>query len=337
MKKRILITLLIIICCMGLLYAGLIALSSQDDIYADRPEGCIGMMPIRQINPIFVEAAPGVLFRLDTGSDVSSITENDLETLRKAGYEAKKSFYPVIGRDGLGKTKINTTRYTVTLPLHLYVYDTDSVGNKHERLIRSSHNDLHNVDFVPSETGFSVLGIDFLERFKVEYQYDVNAIGLYFSRPEGYQDLAPIKYSLLPSKTIWLGHRYYMDLTIDRKTDSYFLDTGLQYVHFRLPSTEVKRSRRVMKDHKVRSTLNIFDAKVDHDAWMEVGNRAGTQSAYYYDTSEESYAFNPFNLFDQDVLIDFGAKSLALKPFCVLPKRHFTLRPDTVETFIPGI
>ena len=331
MKKRLIITLLILAACLISIYFGLAALSSQDDLYSDRPEGCVGVMPIRQINPIFVEAAPGILFRFDTGSDFSTITQNDLKKLEAAGCKIETMFYPSLGRGAKGQTHFTTRRYRVTLPLYIYSYDTDSLGPNHERRIEESRNDLHNVDFTESVTGFSVLGIDFIEKFNIVYMNAEQAIALYFDRPEGYQDLAKLTPSISPLTIPYLGHRYYMDVTIDRKVNSYFLDTGLQYVHFRLPSAERKRSKRKLEDIRVRDLNGTYDAKVDKNAWIEVGNRAGSQYAYYYDLSnEEDYAFNPYNMFQQNVLLDFKSKALALKPFCVLPKRHFTLKPDSV-------
>ncbi|MDE7470765.1 MAG: retroviral-like aspartic protease family protein [Paramuribaculum sp.] len=302
-------------------------------MYADRKDGCIGMMPIRQTNPIFVEAVPGILFRFDTGSDISSITESDLEKLKSMGAEVKTSVYPVMGRDGEGKTRVYMTRYTVSLPLHQYVFDTDTDDNRTEDLIQSSRNFLHNVDFAPSDAGFSVLGIDFIERFKMEYQCENNLIALYTERPEEYVDLVELEVSSSPLDEIWLGHRYYTDLTIDRKTDSYFLDTGLQDVQLRLPSEEKSRTRRKMNKGQVHTLHKTFEAMIDPGAWMEIGDRVGTQTACYYDTNEEDFAFNPLNLFNQDVLLDFGGRAIALKPFCAVPERT-ALPPDTIDNLI---
>lgn len=45
-----------------------------------------------------------------------------------------------------------------------------------------------------------------------------------------------------------------------------------------------------------------------------MGDRLVNGLAYYYDSLEEPYAFNPLNLFLQDVLIDFDNCSLSLRP-----------------------
>ena len=337
MKRRIAVILLVIVGCVGLLYAILLSLGSQRDIYSDRSEGCIGMLPVRRVNPIFVEVVPGVQFRLDSGSDLSTITEEDLDKLRKMGCQVKTSIYPALGRDGQGVYRANIKRYTVSLPLHIYTFTTDTLGFKHEQLVKSTHNVLHNVDFVPSESGFSTLGIDLLENFRVDFQYENGVIALYFTRPDGYQDLATLKADSSPSKSIWIGNRYYMDIKIDRQTDSYFLDTDLQYQQIKLPENQRRRSKRHISKAIARTTLHTYEAIVDNDAWMEVGNRAGGVSAYYYDSREEQYSFNPLNMFQQDILIDYPGKVLALRPFCVLPKRHFSERPDTTDIVTPGI
>lgn len=339
MNRRAIIILLSITGILIIAYLALISLRSQENMFPDRREGCIGMMPLRQTNPIFVEAVPGILFRLDTGSDMSTITNEDLEKLRSMGADITSSIYPTLGRDGEGKKRFSMHRYTVSLPLHQYIYETDSADHKTEHLIQSSKNLLHNVDFVPSEAGFSVLGIDFLERFKVEYQCDNNLVALYLDRPEEYVNLVELKMSSQPQDEIWIGHRYYADVTVDRRTNSYFLDTGLQDVQFRLPSDEKSRTRRKMKTGQVKTLHNTFEAKIDPDAWMEIGGkkttRAGTQTAYYYDTAEEDFAFNPLNLFNQDVLLDFEGKAIALKPFCAVPKRA-ALPPDTLDNPTPA-
>ncbi|MDE6650934.1 MAG: hypothetical protein K2K08_00840, partial [Paramuribaculum sp.] len=45
-----------------------------------------------------------------------------------------------------------------------------------------------------------------------------------------------------------------------------------------------------------------------------IGDRAGLGNAYFYNRQEEGYAISPFNLFLQNVLIDFPEKKLKLFP-----------------------
>ena len=99
MKKRVIIALTFIISLVVLLYLGVCMLSSQDDIKPDRTSGRLCYLPILN-SPGEVELIPGLRFKIDTGSDLSTITMSDLELLDSLGFEVHKKIYPVVGRDG---------------------------------------------------------------------------------------------------------------------------------------------------------------------------------------------------------------------------------------------
>ncbi len=313
MKKSI-IPILIVISVALIVYGYLAAQSSQEYMMPDRSYGKLGEMPIEG-DPLYITIAPGLQFKIDTGCDLTTISEHDLALLDSLGYKAKKSFHFVLGRNIMGDIMMRTTRYTVDLPLYLYDTAVDSIGRVVNTPIASSLNVLHNVDFVPSRTSTSVIGIDFLEKFKVEYEYDSGLVALYLDDPEDYEPVADLYMSNSPVDAIWLGHRYYIDASVEDRSHGFFIDTGIRNVNLKLPVGELKYAGKKLLNDTVASFRGNYPATVDRNAWVAMGNRIGRGNAYYYDNDEEPYALNPFYLFDQDVVLDFPGKALKLRPY----------------------
>ena len=314
MKSKTTITLIAILLCAIISYGFVLSRTSQNDISYDNPDGIVGTMSLSGF-PFVAEIAPGIVFKIDTGSDLSTITDEALAILDKMGYHPRKEIYPVLGRDGIGKIQMSATRYKVDLPFHHKSDPLDSAATDY------TINVIHNVDFAPSKNGLSVLGIDFLQKFKIEYQYHNKALNLYAKLPSGYVPCADLSYSKALMTSIWLGKRYYIPISIESDEDSYFIDTGLQKVGIKLPYHEVKRTLRPLYTDTVRSARGQYSALIDHSAMLSCGERGGTYTAYYYDNDEEEFAMNPFNLFTQDVLIDFIDLKLYLRPTYNIPKR----------------
>ncbi|WP_302996822.1 hypothetical protein, partial [uncultured Muribaculum sp.] len=172
MKSKTTITLIVVLLCAILCYGFVLSRTSQNDISSDNPDGIVGTMSLSG-SPFVAEIAPGLMFKIDTGSDLSTITAEALATLEKMGYHPRKEIYPVLGRDGMGDIQLSATRYKIDLPFHHKVYENDST------IYNEIINVIHNVDFAPSKNGLSVLGIDFLQKFKIEYQYHNKALNLY--------------------------------------------------------------------------------------------------------------------------------------------------------------
>lgn len=320
MKSKITITLIAILLCAVISYGFVLSRTSQNDISSDNPDGIVGTMSLSG-SPFVAEIAPGLMFKIDTGSDLSTITAKALATLEKMGYHPRKEIYPVLGRDGMGDIQLSATRYKIDLPFHHKVYENDST------IYNEIINVIHNVDFAPSKNGLSVLGIDFLQKFKIEYQYHNKALNLYVKLPAGYVQCVDLSYSKALRTSIWLGKRYYIPISIESDEDEYFIDTGLQRVGIKLPYREARRTLRPLYADTVVSARGQFPAIVDHSAILSCGDRGGSYTAYYYDNDEEDFAMNPFNLFTQDVLIDFIDLKLYLKPTYNIPKRKL---PESV-------
>lgn len=295
--------------------------TSQTKLSADIPTGALGVMPVSG-KPQFLTLTPELRFKLDTGADVSTITEEDLQTLEKNGYKVEKLFYPAMGRDGRGDINFSTVRYRVDLPFFTYSVVKkdghtirDSVG---EPIIDMLHpvrkNVIHNVDFMPSKTGFSVLGIDFLEKFKLESIGRNRMAAFYFDMPKGYEEVAKIYESREPMQWAYLGHRYYVDIDIDGQTDPYFIDSGIQKAFIKRPSDDIVREGKTNLDaDTVASYRGKFPAMRDDNAWIKIGNREGKRIVYFYDNDEEVYAINPLNMFDYDLLLDFAGGKMMFK------------------------
>lgn len=325
--KKIAIVAAILVAAYGI---ALFALDTQRSLKPATETDIVASLPIAAWRPLRVGVAGDIVFKFDTGSDLSCITPEDLERLKAMGVNIRETYRPIAGRGSSDLNKASFKRYVIDLPLDFFE-PSDSAG---KRYVRNSERDntLLNAEFilVEKEGERSCLGIDILSKFAVEYLYDAGLIRLHASRPDGYEDFAKLHYSKAPGQEIIPGRRYYLDLDVDHIRDSYFLDTGLRRASIKLPAGRAVVSRRIQEQDSLVSYLGVFDAKTDN-AWIECGNRAGSHLAFYSDNHDEEYSFNPFNFFTQDMLIDFPSSSIALHPYVVLPSRHF-LGHDTIST-----
>lgn len=337
MKRKVVKILLVFLAIFMVGYALLFAFDTQGSTTPVRPDSVVASLPLAGTRPVTVRIADGIAFKIDTGSDISCITTDDLEKLRRLGAAIKERHLPMFGRSSNGHIRFASKRYVIDLPLEFYTAHPDSSGI-HYTLIRMSERDnvLRNMEFMllDGQDDMSCFGIDILRHFAIEHLYNEHLIRLHSARPDGYQDFARLKTSYWPSHTPWPGRRFYINLDVDHVSDSYFLDTGLRHAAVKLPSKRSEQSRRRLGTDTLVSQLGMFEAKTD-DAWVECGNRAGTQVAFYCDNDEEPFSVNPLNFFTQDMLIDFTNSSIALRPFVALPKRHFVGR-DTLVKDISG-
>ncbi len=334
MKRKIIVTILCLLGVVTALVFALHSLDTQSDIAPAHETDIIASLPVVATSPLQVEVADGIIFKLDTGSDISCISPEDLEKLRSHGVKITEKNLPVIGRNAVGDMAISSTRYVIDLPLEFVTTTPYSTGSGYtNRRIPGQDNILTGAEFVlvDDKEVPSTIGIDILQNFMVEYLYADQLIRLHASRPDGYQDFASFHPSFWPSHFIWPGKRFYLDLEVDNVTDAYFIDTGLRNIAVKLPMSRAGLSRRRLSDDSLISPLGTFPAKSDN-VWVEVGNRAGSQKAFYSDNGEEPYALNPLNVFTQDLLIDFPAMRMALRPYVTLPRHHFNTHNAESDT-----
>lgn len=331
-KKSIaIISLTATILLAGVLYVFMTLRSSQTKIQPQYSQGAITILPL-QFSPFEVELIPGLRFKIDTGSDVSTITEADLSRLVSLGLDIRTSIYPVVGRDGDGAYRLEFTRHTVTLPLLKYTVTTDSMGHVTATASKKSLNLLYNVDFVPSRTGQSVLGIDFLERFKCEYRYADRTLALHLNMPDGYIKCVPLKYSRNAFYAFCLSKRYYMPIELNGVKRRFFANTGLREASIVLPMKDSHLSTAsILLTDTIENALGRFGTYIEKGIMVQVGNRIGTANAYYCDAPEEKYTFNPFIFFTQDAVLDFADGWVYLRP---IYNRPATVPQFTEQIFI---
>ena len=277
--------------------------TSQDKLYADDYNGEVAALPIDG-TPMFVTVAPGLRFRVDTGSDVSCITEQDLEVLRSMGYVATESFYPLLGRNSLGDSRLYTKRYRVDVPFCRYECQTDTFGNRTYRMNSSVVNVFHNVDFVPASADHSTLGIDFLENFILEYRHKDHLLLLHRDMPDGYEPCVDMQVSRSPWNWMRVGHRYHIDMSLDQNPADFFVDTGMRHAYVKAPRSRIPQHKD-LDSYQMSTYRGNHEARIDPAGWLAIGDREGPAIVYYYDNGEEDYSFNPLNIKDMDVVVDF--------------------------------
>ncbi len=311
--KAIVVTVIVFLVVLSVSTVLLSTRTSQDHIQTELHKGTVGELLI-DYNNQSVLLRPCLRFKFDTGADFSSITEEDLKTLDSLGYKVTESTYPIFGRDGKGDLRFETKRYTVELPLYKWDVSTDSVGNTVARCMFSNVNVLKGVDFAPSRTGFSVLGIDFIEKFIVEHRAKEGLLALYFEEPKGYELGAQFYKSTSPIHWPTLANRYYLNLTINNDTRGCFLDTGIKRAFVKCPESAVPLDLDKTYSDTITSYRGATPAITNPNSWVTIGNRQGKTKVFYYDDDEEDYAINPLNTIkDIDMLFDFPHQSLKFR------------------------
>lgn len=276
--------------------------------------------------PYTVELMPGLNFKFDTGADISSISQRDVQKLRDLGYEVEEKFYPVIGRDGYGYFVFNPKRYTVSLPVGEYVFRKDSAGVEHLEYTGRIKNVIRKVDFAATDEAMSSLGLDFLKAFKFEWKPEVQAMGLRRDIPAGYHKIATMQKNVHLLDNLWSGDRCYVILSVNQHPHIFLLDTGLQDTSVKLPLRDTIHVHSDLRTDSVPTMRHTFIVKVDDKGWVDIGSRAGTRRVYYYDNIEDDYQFNLFNAFKRDMIIDldglgiyFGTKQDELTGYVAVP------------------
>lgn len=266
----------------------------------------------------------GGLFAVDTGSSTSTITSDMLKRLRNMGMPVSDSYMPIIGHApySLG-CNVSVHNYKVSLPVEEFRFAMDTVATSGWEPTGRIVSTIDNVEFVLDDSSeISVLGMDFLEHFVVEYCYSLNSLVLGHEVQDGYRYLAELKNHLLFYNMLGLEQRYYVEATIDDETSDFFLDTGLDFISMKLPYDDHVYSRRELYDNVFRTRDGrLSPIKYTDGAWVELGNRAGVRAVYYTNDGLEKYSLNPFTFFAQDVVFDFPGKKLYLRPFTIGRKR----------------
>ena len=317
--KRFLILTAVSLAVIAALAGIYVHLNAQYPHFGRVDGGTIAVFPARDDGSI--EVCGGVRFRIDTGSAVSLLTQKDLERLRANGAVVTEEWFPSLARDVNGEMFMAYKRYTVSLPVMSHVLVCDSTGNHYEPT-RHRINTIDGMVFLPGvEDQGSVIGTDVLECFVIEYRHENNAIAFHNTLPSGYKRLAGISRPKLTNRMIGCGGRYYIDITTENNAQSYFIDTGIDDVQIKLPLSDTLMVKAPLHTTSYRSSRGQIPAKYIDEAWVKIGNRAGSHMAYYATDGEEDYAFNPLTYFNQDILIDFSGRALYVRPHSRLARR----------------
>ncbi len=329
-KRTLKICFVVILALCALMVGARLIFGSQRSIELTYPDKTLGILPVKNENGS-VEVAPGLAFRIDTGASVSTITAAGLQRLKELRCDVDSSFYPTLGKDGAGLRHFTTKRYTVTIPIYRHELKVDSLGRSSYVMDSTSVvNEIMHVNFIPAYQGQpSVLGIDILEKFIIEYRNSPRTISLHTEVPDGYQTISSLNVRRSLADFIFNDHRYYIPLSVDQSDNMYMVDTDMDHVALRLPVRDKRFSKRRFETDTVMTPSGPVEGEVDMNAWVECGNRAGSAAAFFYDDADDEYAVNPFNFFMQDATLDFRGGKVYLRPHVKLPKRSVSRDRNT--------
>lgn len=288
------------------------------------------------LNNGVVELFQNGFFAIDTGASYSTINRSTLETLRNRGVEIEESHFPIIGRGVDGEFHIEPSHCVVTLPIDRYELTTDSLRRIDWLPASGVANTISNVNFVVTDDDVpSTLGMDFLEKFVVGYQYFRQAIVFAEKVDEDYQFMCDIITPYTLNNMLGMGHRYNLSLSVDDKAHEYFINSGLDNLSLKLPESDTIYSKRQLHDDVFRLRDNsMVSAKYVESAWVEIGNRAGGRKIFYSDNGMEQYAINPILFFRQDVVFDFPNRKVYLRPYADL---HSDIMPGVNSDELPDV
>ena len=312
MKRKLVIAIFVIVA----LCAGLVAYSRMNAQYprleAIGDDAPVAVFPMTKGN---ILVADSVMMKVDTGSVVSLLSEKDAELLRKAGATVEEEWFPSVAVDINDKMFFATHRYRVNLPVVEHELVADSLGDVRYVATGKPLGEIGGMIFLPAPEGqMSVIGTDVLERFFVEVRYDHGALALHSEMPEGYQKLCKLLSPTYLYSMIGCGDRYYVNIETESVPNQYFIDSGIDMVHLKLPSADTITVKSRLQKGVYHSSRGEVDARYCNSGWVKVGNRAGSHRIYFATDGSEDYALNPLEFFEQDLVIDFANHNLYLRP-----------------------
>lgn len=313
MKRKVIIGLLCV--TLAAATAGLLNYNNnsfQDNISLERSDKCLGEFPI--INGLITPSRL-MSFLVDSGSDLSMITPATVNMLKEHGYRVDSTMCVVAYRDNRGDLRFATKRYSIDIPLNSWTVSVSDDGQVFYKRGDKDTNIIHNVNFIPATDNVNIFGIDFLKNFAVEYKVDYGTIRLHTSTPEGYEKLHEIHTKSSPYGLLGCSNRYYMDMTIAGQTNSYFIDTALDLVNVKQPSSDTIHAHNHVYDKSVINAQgDIMLVKSSDQERTCIGDRLGLTDISYYNDGDDLYALNAFKFSRQDVLVDFPKQQICFHP-----------------------
>lgn len=286
--------------------------SAMSALHIQHPEIALGPLPLSMTQ--IGEIAPGLNFRIDTGSSANTISQEYLQKLKAKGFDVDSSFVLTYVKTAIGGRRITTKRYRVSLPV--YAYDIEIDGGKVVSRIDTTNliNRLENVDFVPTSSATEIprLGRPFLRRFFMEYDHDIRAVRFHTSMPEDYEEMQGMSTEF----TIFSEPAYFLTLKVDGSEHDYFLNSSMPRAGILKPMAHAPEpdGKNVYKDF-IPSIFGRISAIIDYGAWVEWNDRGGNNVCYYSDYGARPYALNPFNFLTQDAVFDFADSRCYLRQY----------------------
>jgi|GEM_PF-2163824 len=257
-----------------------------------------------------IDFGGGIEFCYNTGSFISTILPANLERLKIMGMDVDSVSFPSFGIDHLNKAFFCSKMYTVDLP----VYDNQQGAKPENRRVVGRMKDVLFLP-APSSDTLSTLGIDVIERFVCLYSPATKAIGFSTEVPDDFELLTDISSEWTAATLLGCGKRYYVDMSIENNSHSFFINTSFPKVNVVLPAKDSVLANSELRTSLLVTIQGSFRAKFLNKAWMNIGDRAGNHPVFFADTDFlESYVVNPMNFFLQDFVIDYPHNRILLRP-----------------------
>lgn len=226
------------------------------------------------------------------------------------GMDVDSVSFPSFGIDHLNKAFFCSKMYTVDLP----VYDNQQGAKPENRRVVGRMKDVLFLP-APSSDTLSTLGIDVIERFVCLYSPATKAIGFSTEVPDDFELLTDISSEWTAATLLGCGKRYYVDMSIENNSHSFFINTSFPKVNVALPLEDSVLANSDLRTSLLVTMRGSFRAKLLDKAWVNIGDRAGNHPIFFADTGFlESYVVNPMSFFLQDVVIDYPRNRILLRP-----------------------
>lgn len=319
--RRNLIILVFIVASLLIVVVGAMVygrLSSMSAMKLDVSDQVVGPLPMNKYGAI--NFAPDMPFRVDFGSSVNTISREYLRRFEAMGVKVDSSRVVTYVSTALGRHRLATMRYRLSLPIFAYTIYCDSTGVASQIDTLTRINTIEGVDFVLNGQNSEMprLGMPFFKKFIVEYDRTLNALRLHGTMPEDYEEMGGMR-----KESAFLSEpRSYLRMTVDGEEHDFFINSSMPRVGILFPANEAPYIDKLnVYADTIPSVYGDMAAVINYDAWIEWGERAGKNVSYFVDYGSESYALNPFNFLTQDAVFDFKNSKVYLHPYSGKYKR----------------
>ena len=315
MKKKIIISFIILLLAV-VAFGMLIAFqnnSFQDGVrFSDDTTQHQACYPI---NGGMIMVTPDVRMFFDSTSPVSTINGRDIAKLEASGVKIDSVSTIFVGLNPDRKLTVARQIYIVALPAPYF--DVDPTRSRCTAFFPEydSCGSIENVKFIRDDSRLSRLGMDFIERFAVEYSWGKSMIILLDSVPDEFQKFADMHREFSPIDVVFSpGPQYFLDLEVDGRRNDFFIDTTLPRITINVPEDDgVKDAGGVPDPYRFRG--RYVNAVREPDHLVLIGARAKYQDIHRSSAVNkgERYFCNPLNMVVNDVVLDFPSGNLLIR------------------------